>query len=142
MLLVSILLMFIIVIFLVQAYTAYLTFKTKNIRFGKTWFYFVLPIYSLLIHLLMAYKLFKKQDIKKSFKILGFSFTRYNIFLNFLTGIILEEIIVFETYGRSDLISKKNSNQKVSETEQEKTILEKLLKKPNRTADQVAPIYS
>lgn len=142
MLLVSILLMFIIVIFLVQAYTAFLTFKTKNITFRQNWIYFVLPMYSLLIHLLMAYKLFKKHDIKKGFKMIGFSFTKYNIFLNFLSGIILEEIIVLETYGQSNLISKKDTNEEVSEIEREKTILEKLLKRPINTADQVAPIYS
>ncbi|WP_206749666.1 hypothetical protein, partial [Staphylococcus simulans] len=73
MLLVSILLMFIVVIFLVQAYTAFLTFKTKNITFSQSWFYFALPIYSLFIHLFMAYKLFKKHDFKKGFKMIGFS---------------------------------------------------------------------
>lgn len=142
MLLVSILLMFIFVIFLVQAYTAFLTFKTKNITFRQSWFYFALPIYSLFIHLFMAYKLFKKHNFKKGFKMIGFSFTKYNIFLNFLSGIILEEIIVLETYGQSDLISKKDTDKEVSKSEREKTILEKLLKRPFITADQVAPIYS
>ncbi|MEY8595401.1 hypothetical protein [Staphylococcus hominis] len=102
--------------------------------------FLILPFYSLLVHFLIAYKLFKKKEFKKAIKILIYSFSRYNIFLNILLGVILEEIIVLETYGQSRLLSKKEI--KINEERKEKTILEKLLKKPFNTAKQVAPLYN
>ncbi|MCI2927921.1 hypothetical protein FH139_08835 [Staphylococcus hominis] len=132
--------MCILLVYLVQSYTAFLTFKIKNIKLEKNIMFLILPFYSLLVHFLIAYKLFKKKEFKKAIKILIYSFSRYNIFLNILLGVILEEIIVLETYGQSRLLSKKEI--KINEERKEKTILEKLLKKPFNTAKQVAPLYN
>ena len=140
MLVLLILIMSILLVYLVQSYTAFLTFKIKNIKFGKNIMFLILPFYSLLVHFLIAYKLFKKKEFKKAIKILIYSFSRYKIFLNILLGVILEEIIVLETYGQSRLLSKKEI--KIKEERKEKTILEKLLKKPFNTANQVAPLYN
>lgn len=136
-----VLLVFIALIYFVQVYTAYLTFNLKNIKFGKSLIYFTLPIFSAIVHILISYKLFKKKDFKKAFKMLGYSFSKYNIFLNILSGVILEEILIFETYGHSRMISKKEEVN-LNKSKQEMTILQKVLKKPLNTANQVAPIYN
>ncbi|MEB5784477.1 MULTISPECIES: hypothetical protein [Staphylococcus] len=114
----------------------------KNIKFGKSIIYFILPLYSLLVHLIMTYKLIRKQEFKKSLKMLSYSFTKYNIFLNIITGVVLEEVVVYETYGKSDSIKSGNSIPQKNKKTKEKSILDKLLKKPDVTANQVAPIYN
>ncbi|OEK87194.1 hypothetical protein AST14_05025 [Staphylococcus xylosus] len=137
-----VLLIFASIIYFVQVHTAYLTFKMKNIKFGKSIIYFILPLYSLLVHLIMTYKLIRKQEFKKSLKMLSYSFTKYNIFLNIITGVVLEEVVVYETYGKSDSIKSGNSIPQKNKKTKEKSILDKLLKKPDVTANQVAPIYN
>ncbi|HAR7074129.1 TPA: hypothetical protein I2T40_10980 [Staphylococcus aureus] len=61
--------MCILLVYLVQSYTAFLTFKIKNIEFGKNIMFLILPFYSLLVHFLIAYKLFKKKEFKKAINI-------------------------------------------------------------------------
>ncbi|ELJ9288548.1 hypothetical protein RT939_001314 [Staphylococcus pseudintermedius] len=136
-----ILLVFVALTYFVQVYTAYLTFNLKNIKFGKSLIYFILPFFSVVVHILISYRAFKRKKFKKAFKALGYSFSKYNIFLNILSGVILEEILIFETYGHSKLISKKEEVN-LNTSKKEMTILQKVLKKPLNTAKQVAPIYN
>ncbi|MGO2217721.1 MAG: hypothetical protein ACTH4T_04355 [Staphylococcus xylosus] len=54
----------------------------------------------------------------------------------------MEEVVVYETYGKSDSIKSGNSIPQKNKKTKEKSILDKLLKKPDVTANQVAPIYN